>query len=133
MNQRILPIMYGLFIKHLYKYNESFIDIRRELKLRGKNFGEELLYSIFYKELMKLKAPLSDGTVKNLIKSLWQKIFGSSPKISSPNKGLFKIRDFQCVICDTLASEKGEGFLCDYVAGIVEEVFSVFYEATRNI
>jgi len=76
---------------------------------------------------MKLKAPLKDGTVKNLIKVLWQKIFGSSPKISG-NKGLFKIRDLQCVICDTLASEKGEGFLCDFTAGIVEEIFSLIYE-----
>jgi len=95
-------------------YNESFIDIRRELKLRGKNFGEEIVYSVFPKELMKLKAPLKDGTVKNLIKVLWQQILGGSPKISG-NKGLFKIRDSQCVICDTLASEKGEGFLCDFI------------------
>ncbi len=127
MNRRILPIMYGLFIKYLYRYNESFTDIRRELKLRGKNFGEEILYSTFPKELMKLKAPLKDGTIKNLIKVLWKEIFASSPKISG-NKGLFKIRDFQCVICDTLASEKGEGVLCDFVVGIVEEVFSLVYE-----
>lgn len=106
------------------------MDIRRELKLRGKNFGEEILYSVFPKELMKLKAPLKNGTIKNLIKALWKEIFESSPKVfeDKGKKGLFRIRDSQCVICDTLASEKGEGVLCDFVSGIVEEVFSLVYE-----
>jgi predicted hydrocarbon binding protein len=106
------------------------VDIRRELKLRGKNFGEEIAYSVFPKELMKLKAPLKDGAIKKLIKSLWQQVFGSSPKIEAlkSKKGLFKIRDSKCVICDNLASEKGEGFLCDFVAGILEELFSLIYE-----
>jgi len=127
MNRHLLPIMYGLFIKHLYRYNESFKDLRKELKLRGKNFGEEIAYSLFSKELIKLHAPLKDGTIRNLIKNLWLQLFGVSPKISE-NKGIFKIRDSQCVICGTLASEEGEGFLCDFVAGIVEEFFSLVYE-----
>ncbi len=106
------------------------MDIRRELKLRGKNFGEEIAYSVFPKELMKLKAPLKDGNIKNLIKAIWEQVFGSSPKIEAlkTKMGLFKIRDSQCVICNTLASEKGEGFLCDFVTGILEEFFSLIYE-----
>ena len=119
--------MYGLFIKHLYRYNESFKEIRRELKLRGKNFGEEIAYSVFSRELLKLQAPLKEGMIRNLIKNLWLKLFGISPKISG-NKGIIKISDAECAICDTLASEKGEGFLCDFIAGIVEEFFSLIYE-----
>ncbi|MFX1521424.1 MAG: hypothetical protein ACFFCD_16065 [Promethearchaeota archaeon] len=123
----MLPIMYGIFIKHLYRYNE-FKDLRRELKMRGKNFGEEIAYRLFSKELMKLRAPLKEGNIKSLIKDLWQNVFGHSPKVTG-KKGLFKINDEQCVVCDTLASEKGEGFLCDFIAGIVEEFFSLIYEA----
>jgi len=119
--------MYGLFIKHLYRYNESFKDIRRELKLRGKNFGEEIAYSTFPKELMKLQAPLNQKSIRNLIKNLWLRLFGIYPKISG-DKGIFKIRDAECAICDILASEKEEGVLCDFIAGIVEEFFSVIYE-----
>ena len=126
MNGHLLPIMYGVFIKHLYQYNE-FKDLRRELKLRGKNFGEEIAYRLFSKELMKLRAPLKGGNIKSLIKDLWQSVFEHSPKVSG-NKGVFKIRDAQCVVCDALTSEKGEGFLCDFIAGIVEEFFSLIYE-----